>query len=325
MLNIFLHLLSVIGGFVLLVKGADYLVDGATSLARRLKVSTLVIGLTVVAFGTSAPELAVSIIAALRGSSAIVLGNVNGSNVANILLILGITAMITRIPVRTKTVWREFPFMVMSGAILVLLLADQLLANGSFIELSQIDGFILLAGFLMFLYYMFLSARRGGASKTEEPAYGMLPSWLMTFGGLVGLIVGGHFTVEGASGIAIVFGVSETLIGLTIVAIGTSLPELVASITAAKKSETDLAVGNIVGSVIFNIFFVLGMSSVIQPMIISHEGFMDSVIALGVMVVLFVAVHLHGVVHREKGLDKHTGIFFLLAYVAYVIFVIVRG
>lgn len=172
---------------------------------------------------------------------------------------------------------------------------------------------------------MFLSARRAGSAKVEEPAYGMLPSWIMTFAGLIGLIVGGHFTVEGASGIAMTLGVSETLIGLTVVAIGTSLPELVASITAARRRETDLAIGNIVGSIVFNIFLVLGASAAIEPMIVSQEGFTDSLIALGAIVLLFAAVQLHGVFHREKGLDKHAGFFFLMAYVAYIVFVILRG
>ncbi|MFH1711882.1 MAG: sodium:calcium antiporter, partial [Patescibacteria group bacterium] len=230
-----LFIVFILAGFYLLIKGADYLVDGSSSIARRLGISTLVIGLTVVAFGTSAPELAVNILSASSGNTELAFGNINGSNIANILLILGMTAWFTRVPIKSRTVVKEIPFMLLAGVILIVLTLDVILEGGAVAQLSRIDGIVLLSFFAIFMYYMFLSIKGTGAAKVEKAKISLPTASLMTVLGLAMLIVGGYLAVQGASGIALALGVSQTFIGLTIVAIGTSLPELVASIVAARK------------------------------------------------------------------------------------------
>lgn len=311
---------------MLLIKGADYLVDGSSSIARRLGVSTLVIGLTVVAFGTSAPELVVNILSASSGATDLALGNINGSNIANILLILGVAAFVTTIPVKSRTVLKEIPFMLLAGIALVVVISDPIL-NGVEASISRTDGLLLLCIFLIFLYYMFLSAKEAPGAKVEEPKYKFPAAVLFTVMGLAGLVIGGKLAVDGATGIATGIGISETLVGLTIVALGTSLPELVSAVVAAVKGETDLAVGNVVGSNIFNILLVLGSTAVIAPIQVGGSATMDALIALVVMMIFFIALFLNknGRSKDKKGLDRTTGIVFVALYVIYIVFIVVRG
>ncbi len=324
-----ISLITLIVGLILLVKGADYLVDGTSSVARRFGISSLVIGLTVVAFGTSAPELSVSLLAAFSGNADIALGNINGSNIANILLILGIAGLIAVIPVKSRTVIKELPFMLLAGAILLVLIADAFLI-GTANSLSRADGLVLLGIFSVFMYYLALSARQAHASAEED--VDPLPVWksiLYSLGGFIGLLVGAQFTVDGAVTIAQSFGISEAIIAVTVVAIGTSLPELVTSIVAARKKETDIAMGNVVGSNIFNILFVLGVSATVSPspIAISDSSLQDAVISFGVMALLLVAIlwprNVGGGV--RKGIGKAEALVFLTLYAIYIAYIVYRG
>ena len=254
-------------GFIIIIKGADLLVDGASSIAKKLNVSDLVIGLTVVAFGTSAPELFVNVFASIQGNSEIAIGNILGSNIANILLILGVAAIIFPLSVQSTTVWKEIPFSLLAALILGVLVNDHLIDHKENSELTRGDGLVLIGFFIIFMYYIFSIAK-----KSENTTIGDLKqlsnfrsvSYILL--GLTGLVLGGTWIVNGAIEIAGKFGVSEYLIGLTVVAVGTSLPELATSAVAAYKKNTDIAIGNVVGSNIFNIFWVLGISAVIKPL-----------------------------------------------------------
>ena len=258
-------------GFVFLIKGADLLVDGAGSLAKRLGVSDLIIGLTIVSFGTSAPELTVNIIASLKGASDVGIGNIIGSNIANILLILGVAAMIYPLKIKRELTWKEIPLNFLAVFVLFLLANDVLLDGEPFSILSRIDGLVLMSFFAIFLYY---TAQLAFTEKTGIEKGPSRPLWLslvMVLVGAIGLAYGGQWVVDGATTIARLLGLSESFIGLTIVAIGTSLPELATSAIAAYKHNTDIAVGNVVGSNIFNIFWVLGLSAVIRPLPVNME------------------------------------------------------
>jgi cation:H+ antiporter len=269
------YILFVIGIFLLL-KGADYLVEGSSSLAKKFGIPTLVIGLTIVAFGTSMPELIVNIIAAVKGSGDIALGNILGSNIANILLILGITAAIASIKVQHSTTWKEIPFSLLA-AIVILVFSSVLALDGLAVNsILRSEGIILLLFFGIFLYYVFeLTMKNKSKMKDDKLEIKTLSSFkifLYILAGLVALYFGGTWTVDGAVAIARLFGMSEYFISLTIVAIGTSLPELITSIIAARKHDVDLAVGNIVGSNIFNIFWILGITSLIHPISIPSSA-----------------------------------------------------
>ena len=260
-------------GFIFLVKGADLLVDGAAAFAKKFKISTLVIGLTIVAFGTSAPELVVNIFASISGNSEIAIGNILGSNIANILLILGISALIFPLPAKKSTIKKEIPFSLLAVLVLGILVNDLLIDQVNLLDgasglLSRIDGLILLAFMTIFMVYTFGIAKNPEeAGEGEEIKNLPLAKSIAYIGiGLLGLVLGGRWIVNGAVKIAELFNVSEALIGLTIVAVGTSLPELATSAVAAYKKQADIAIGNIVGSNIFNIFFVLGVSSIIRPL-----------------------------------------------------------
>lgn len=316
---------------MLLVKGADYLVEGSSSLAKRFGVPTLVIGLTVVAFGTSAPEFVVNLIAAARGSAGIALGNINGSNIVNILLATGLAALITRIPVRSRTVLKEIPFMLLAGLSLLVVISDGFLLGAGEASINRIEGLMLLGFFGVFLYYLFLSARDNMAlAKVESQDRSVVLSALFTIMGLAGLIIGAKLTVDSGVTIAGALGVSEGLIGLTFVAIGTSLPEIVASLSAAKKGEMDLAVGGIIGSNIFNIFLVIGATAAISPveLRVGSSEIQDAGIALIAMLLLFGAILLN---RWRKGpsdtqsISKLEGVIFVSVYIAYFIFTLVRG
>ena len=253
-------------GFVFLIKGADFLVEGSSSLARRIGISDIVIGLTIVSLGTSAPELLVNIIASVKGNADIGMGNIIGSNISNIFLILGISALIYPLRVKRNTTWKEIPMNILAGVVLLFMVNDIFIDKADASILSRIDGLILMAFFVIFMSYTIGLAKAHKEKHKTDGKHSVLKALLMTGAGIVGLAYGGQWVVNGAIVIAKSFGLSEALIGLTIVAVGTSLPELATSAVAAYKHKTDIAIGNIVGSNLFNIFWVLGLSAVIKPM-----------------------------------------------------------
>ncbi len=276
------YLLLVLG-FVLLVKGADYFVESTAAIAKLLRISPLLVGLTIVAFGTGAPEATVSIIAALEGSAGVTLGNVVGSNIINIALVVGVTAFLSPLKVTNATIKKEIPFAFLACIVLLVLMSDQYLENTAVNVITRGDGIIFLLFFAIFLYYVIEAARNNRSQMekeiTEQPDK---RKWgrhiLFSTGGLAAIIFGGYLVVESSTEIAIRFGMSETLVGLTIVAIGSSLPELVISVTAALKKESEIALGNIVGSSIFNILFVLGAASLIIPLPVETKIYLMSLL-----------------------------------------------
>ena len=310
-------------GFVLLIKGADFLVDGATSIARRLKVSDLVIGLTVVAFGTSTPELFVNIIASIKGNSGIAIGNIVGSSIANVLLILGISSIIFPLSVTKGTVWKEIPLSLLAAVLLGVLANDQLIDKKGFSALTRIDGLVLISFFIIFLYYSFSIAKRVEGMDEHVPTgeHGLVKSSLLIIAGLAGLAVGGKWITEGAVHIASMSGVSQSFIGLTLVALGTSLPELATSAMAAYKRNAEIAVGNVVGSNIFNIFWVLGLSSLIKPIPFQSRNNIDVGVVILSSVLLFVTMF----TGKKRLLDRWEGIIFVSLYVSYIIFLIISS
>lgn len=297
------------GGLVLLVYGADYLVKGASSLARRLGVSALVVGLTVVALGTSAPELVVNLLAASRGSSDLALGNIFGSNIANILLILGLTAMIRPVAVKKDAIWRQIPFAILAAVAVVIMGSDIALSGRLSDVIGRADGFMLLLFAAVFAYYTFRTSQPGTMTSQLE-TLSIKKTWLYTIGGLIGLSLGGKFVVDAATELARNFGWSEHIIGLTIVAVGTSLPELATSLVAARKKQDDIAVGNVVGSNIINIFLILGLTAVIMPLPFSSRSLQDGLMVIAVSLLLFLAMFV-GTRHR---LDRWQGALFMVAY-----------
>lgn len=310
-------------GFALLIKGADLLVDGASSLAKRLGISALVIGLTIVAFGTSAPELIVNILASINGNTDIAIGNILGSNSANILLILGISAVIYPLAVKKGTVWKEIPFAFLAVIVLAFMTNDAWIDNSPFSALTRIDGFILISFFIIFLYYVFGISKAESADivETTPRTYSLWRSSLMISGGLLGLVIGGKWIVDGAVSFATSLGVSEALIGLTVVAVGTSLPELATSAVAAYKKDADIAVGNIVGSNIFNIFWILGVSAIIRPLPFSPMLASDVFVTVLATVLLFIFLF----VGKRHIIERWQGVCFITLYVGYVVYLVFRG
>lgn len=313
-------------GFPFLIKGADFLVDGASALAKRWGVSELTIGLTVVAFGTSAPELVVNIYASIEGTTEIAIGNVLGSNIANIFLILGISAVVRRIIVTQDMVWKQIPLSLLSVVVLGFLVNDIHIDDAGKSDLSRIDGLILLSFFAVFMYYVFGLARKERSIPAGDRAAFVMSyskAGLLVCLGLVGLIFGAQWIVDGAVKIAGAAGMSERFVGLTIVAVGTSLPELATSVTAAVKGSTDIAVGNIVGSNIFNIFLILGLGSIIRPFPFEGSGSnIDVAVTAAASGFLFLAMFTG---KKPYLLERWEGIAFVAAYVGYVTYVIVRG
>lgn len=318
-----LQIILLVIGFTLLYKGADWLVRGASSLAKRLRVSDLVVGLTIVALGTSAPELFVSIVGQIEGTPQIVIGNIIGSCVINVFVILGIASLLMPLVVKKGTVWREIPFTVLAVLALGFLINDRFVGNGDALVLSRFDGLVLLIFFAAFLYYVFSIARGREEliGEIELPSWGVGLSILAVIVGLAALIVGSKWVVDGAVFIARYLGVSETFIGLTIVAFGTSLPELATSAVAAYKKNAEIAVGNIVGSNIFNICLILGLSSLIRPIPFKPSSNIDIGMAFLGSIFLFMFMFT-GKRHR---LDRWEGIMFLVIYAAYLAFLIVRA
>ena len=319
MLTYFLFFL----GFVLLIKGADFLVDGASSIANRLKISDLVIGLTVVAFGTSTPELFVNIVASARGNTEIAIGNVLGSNICNILLILGVCAAIYPLSVSKGTVWKEIPFSLLAVIVLALMANDRLIDGGGSSLLTRIDGLVLLAFFTIFLYYSFSIAKAIEGLDEHVPVKrpGFARSFLLVFAGLIGLTLGGKWIVDGAVTLVKSFGMSESLVGLTILAVGTSLPELAASAMAAYKKNVEIAVGNVVGSNIFNIFFVLGVSATIKPLPFQARSNLDISVVTASSLLLFLFMF----TGKKRSLDRWEGIVSLFLYGGYITLLVISG
>lgn len=312
-------------GIFLLLKGADYLVEGASSLARRFKVPTLVVGLTVVAFGTSMPELFVNISAALERSGGVAFGNIIGSNIANILLILGASALFVNIRVQRSTVWKEIPFSVLAAFVLLVFASVPFLDATDSSLLTRSQGITLLFFFLIFIYYAFEMAFRNKANLDDEKmkiqVYSVSRTLLFILGGLIGLYFGGEWTVGGAIAVAEHFELSQFLISSTIVAVGTSLPELVTSVKAARRGDADLAVGNVVGSNIFNVFWILGVTAVIYPISIPSFAVIDLLFLVFASMLLFAFAFFKG----RRELRKGHGIIFLICYILYLSFLVYRG
>lgn len=300
-------------GFVLLIKGADFFVDGAGAVASFLKVPTVIIGLTIVAFGTSAPEAAVSITAALSGSNAIAVSNVIGSNIFNLLSVLGFTALITRVPVPHSIMRKEFPFLIVVSAVMMgLIMMDH--------TLSHVDGFLFLAGIVGYVAWLVVDSLKMRASiEVAKPAFTLPVSLLLIVVGIAGIIFGGDLVVDSAQKIALAMGMSEKLVGLTIVSIGTSLPELVTSLMAAKKGEVDIAVGNVVGSNVFNILFILGASAAITPIPVEAALNFDLIVMMASTLLCFVLAKLN------RNLGKKEALIMLLSFAAYMAYIVVRN
>lgn len=323
-MQIILNIVLLVAGFVLLIKGADAFVDGAAGVGRRLRVPAVVIGLTIVAFGTSAPELAVSISAAVSGSNGIAAGNVIGSNMFNLLVVTGISAIFMVLPVSGSIVKKDYPFMLALSAALLFMFFDGDALFGGENMLSHGDGLILLVFFAIFLVYTVrgaLDSRSGGGESEGEGGreMSMLRCIVYIVLSLIAIALGGDLVVDNASAIALRLGMSDTLVGLTIVACGTSLPELVTSIVASKKGENDIAVGNVVGSNIFNIGLVLGLSSAITPIAVSADIVTDTAVFLAVSLIVAVPVL------KNKRLGRGMGVFMVLAYAAYLAYIIMRN
>ncbi len=307
----FLQVFILLVGFLLLVKGADWFVEGAAGIAKKLGIPQLIIGLTIVAMGTSMPEAAVSITAALQENAGITIGNIVGSNILNILIILGVTALITNVAIQKSTLYYEIPYMI---AITIVLMIFGITGG----EITFIEGIIFWLLFIVFLGYLFVMSKKGNSQEDEEVKD--IPVWkcilFMLLGGVM-VVKGSDFAVSGASAIARFFGMSERFIGLTIVAFGTSLPELVTSVTAAKKGNAGIAIGNIVGSNIFNILFVIGTTALICTVPFESKFIIDTIIAIASGAVLWLGTY------KNRELRKPCGIVMLLGYAAYFIYLCV--
>lgn len=318
-----LNIIFLLAGLALILLGANILTDGSASVAKRFNISDLVIGLTIVAFGTSAPELVISVLSSLKGSAEMAIGNVVGSNIFNILMIIGCTALVMPMKVGDGTMSKEIPLVILSSLVLAAFANDVLLDGGVANVISRIDGLVLLGFFLIFMRYTFAIARNGGESQEESQEIKLMPVWksaVFILGGLAGLIGGGQLFVEGASGVARSLGVSESIIGLTLVAGGTSLPELATSVTAALKKNPGIAIGNVIGSNLFNIFFVLGCSASIAPLPMGNINNMDMAVLVGSSVLFWLV----GWFFRKRTITRPEGALLILCYVAYTTWLILQ-
>ncbi len=312
-ISIIIQVVLLVVGFVLLIKGADFFVDGASNVASILKIPTLIVGLTIVAFGTSAPEAAVSITSSLSGSNALALSNVIGSNLFNMLLIIGLCALLNELKIGKNVLNLDLPFLVILTGILT---AFILLGW----NISRLEGIILIILIIAYVSYLVYNARKSKESQAvEKPKMSLLKSIIYIVCGVAGIIIGADLVVDSASYIAMAFGMSETLVGLTIVAIGTSLPELITSLTALKKDENQLIIGNVIGSNIFNISMVLGASSAISPIAINPNMIVDIVLMLGVTILFFIFGK------TQDKYDKKEGFVLVALFVAYMAFAILRN
>jgi cation:H+ antiporter len=313
-------------GFVLLIYGADYLVVGASSIAKRRNIPQLVIGLTIVSFGTSMPELIVNLMASFSGSAELAVGNVIGSNIANVLLILGVAAIIKPLPIKRSIYFTEIPISLAATFLVGFLANANLFTEGDFLALSRFDGSMLLLFFLLFMSYIYVISKDGNtddASGDEEETemHSAMISAIYIGGGSLGLFLGGKWVVDGAIEISHYFGLSETFIGLTVVAIGTSLPELVTSAVAAKKGQADMAVGNVIGSNIFNILWILGISAVIRPIPFNVASNFDLLMVIVASTLLIFAI----IAGKKANIGRWKGIMFIATYLAYLAYLVMRG
>lgn len=314
-----LNIILLVVGFVILIKGADVFVDGASGVAENFKVSKILIGLTIVAFGTSAPEFAVSVKSLLSGSGDIVLGNVIGSNILNILLILGVASQFHSLNVKNNTVKKELPITILITTLFSVLMLDSLFDKGAINIFSRLDGVVLVLFFLVFIYYLISMARNKIDEETTK-SISLPKSFLFVFIGLVGIVLGSNFVVDSASYIAKALNVSEKMIALTIIAFGTSLPELVTSVVATRKGEYDIAIGNVVGSNIFNIGIVIGIPVAILGAIGNITfSYIDIIVMIVSALLLFIFSY------NDYKITKKEGIIFLLLFVVYYSYVIVKG
>ncbi len=322
-MDILIHIGLVVVGFVLLIKGADFLVNGASSLAKRFNVSDIAIGLTVVAMGTSAPELVVNLVAGGEENKDLVFGNIIGSNIFNIFLILGVSSVIYPLTVQKNALWKEIPYSLFATLVFFILANDALFFGKDSSGLSVFDGSILLVMFLIFIGYIFLNLQRNPDGELEEiEIYGSLKTTLLIIFGIAGLVIGGNVIVDSATAIAKSFNVSEKVIGLTILAAGTSLPELATSAVAAFHKKSDIAVGNIVGSNIFNLLLVLGMTSVVHaPLGFNTDLNIDLSVVIAGTFFLFMFMF----TFAKYKLDRAEGVLYLVGFVAYMVYLFIRS
>ncbi len=315
-------ILLLVVGFVGLIKGADFFVEGASNVAKRLKVPTLIIGLTIVAMGTSLPETAVSISASIAGSNSLAISNVSGSNLFNLLVVVGLCCIMQKVEVDKDTIKRDIPYSILAAVLLIVL--GMVGTEGS--VLGRIDGVILLVFFVFFLFLMIRSALKArnneglqpGSEEEEVVTQSVLMSIVSIIGGAAAIAIGGDWVVDSASTLAMAFGMSETMVGLTIVAVGTSLPELVTSIVAARKGEVDMALGNAIGSNVFNILFVLGIAASISPIAFIMSN------AIDILAVVVATVICWAVAAKNKSLGKGMGVLMVVSYFVYMVYVIMR-
>ena len=315
-----LNLIILAAGFLILIYGATLLVDGSASMAKKFNIPGIVIGLTIVAFGTSSPELVVNAAGSLKGSSGIVLGNVLGSNIFNILLILGISAIICPLTVKSNTTWMYVPLSFISSLLVFLLASDIFIDGKNVNNISRSEGIVLLFFFIIFLAYNFNLMKKG--SSDEEITikdYTKLRSSIMIGAGIIMLGTGGSMIINSAVEVATMLGISERVIGLTIVSAGTSLPELATSVVAAAKKNVDIAVGNIVGSNIFNVFLILGVSAIINPVSIAPGAGLDMLVNIGASFLLFIFIF----TGKGRKIDSFEGILFITLYISYLAAVLI--
>lgn len=315
---IFLEILLLVVGFILLVKGADAFVDGCSDVAKALGIPSLIIGLTIVAFGTSAPELAVSLIASFKGNSAISVGNVVGSNICNMLLVLGATSLFATLHYKRKIVTRDFVYLFLSYVALFIISVGTYIENGKVGTINRVNG-LLLVCFLGIYMYSLLGDAKGNMKKEKTSKEKVtVKEILFIIIGLIAIVGGGELVVNSATAIAKIIGISDSVIALTVVAVGTSLPELVTSVVAAKKGEDDIAIGNVIGSNIFNILMILGVSSIVNPLTISYNSLIDMI----VMVIVGILVYVFAI--KDQKITKPRGIVMLILYFSYVGYLLVR-
>ena len=311
-------------GFALLIKGADIFVDGASSIAKKLGIPPVIVGLTIVSIGTSAPELAVSLISALKGSNEIAIGNVIGSNLFNALMVLGITTIVLPIIIVKKKVKSDFLINLFVTILLFILTFDTLFGASRNI-ISRFDGLILICICIAYIIFLIIKARRTDMPEPsdEEKNINVLIKILLIIIGAVGIVAGGQLVVNSATSIATSLGMSEKLVGLTIVAMGTSLPELVTSVVAALKGENDIALGNVLGSNIFNILLILGASSLISPIVVESSLMIDFLYLIAITIIMFIMIFANK--KEEKKLSRVEGVFLVALYIGYTIYIILRN
>lgn len=320
-----MNYILLIVGFVLLIKGADFFVDGAAAIAKKMGIPAMVVGLTIVSLGTSAPELAISTISSIQGNNGIAIGNVLGSNIFNTLVVLGVSSILAPLIIKKAPVVKDFAVNLIITLILFVMAFDGLLGAGEDI-ISRGDGIILLILCISYMTYIVISARNNPEVCVDEEAANIkvLPKVIISIVGVAGIVFGGQLVVDSAKEIALSLGMSEKLVGLTIVAIGTSLPELVTSVVAVLKKENDIALGNVLGSNTFNILLILGVSSGINPIVVSPSLAMDFIFLIGITL-LMIGIIFFNRKSQEKVLSKKEGILFVALYIAYTVYIIMRN